>query len=117
MRYKLIFGTLAVMIGTSLNTYAADNGHQNPGLRNSVVDYHERGRNVSSRPVRFSSENPKTIIETEMEHSRKNILKQFNVGFEITAVNLDSIFRKAINMNSERGRYILSIIEKYKPRS
>lgn len=85
MSNKLIIGTLAVMISTSLNTYAVDNGHQNPGLRNSVVDYHESGRTVTARPARFSSENPKTVIEAEMEHSKKNILKQFNVGFEITA--------------------------------
>ena len=86
MNNKMIIGTLSACIGVSMNVYAVDSGHLNAELQNSVVDYHERGRNTSFRPIALTSTNPKTIVDMEMEHSRKNILKQFNVGFEITEI-------------------------------
>jgi RHS repeat-associated protein len=99
MNNKLLIGTLSVLIGSCLNAYAGDNGHANAELRNSVVDYHDRGRNAAFRPVKFSSANPKTIVETEMEHSRKNILKQFNVSYEITAETTD-LMGEQIDLNT-----------------
>jgi len=99
MKHKFIIATLSAFIGANLNAYAGDSGHLNTELQHSVVDYHERGRTVVLNPISFTSTNPKTIVETEMEHSRKNILKQFNVSFDITAETTD-LMGEQIDLNS-----------------
>jgi len=66
----------------SFATSADEYGTRNTLLAEFIVA--PRGKEAPEQPDNPPRKNGNNIVETEMEHSRKNILKQFNIGFDIT---------------------------------
>lgn len=73
---------LALFVLLSVGASADEYGTRNTLLTEFIVT--PRSKELPSQPDGQPVKDGNNIVETEMEHSRKNILKQFNIGFDIT---------------------------------